>query len=320
MLFSKIIEKKFSEVLGRYDGDPSIKYNVLSDFPLLKADNFDIKADNNIMLKGYFYYYDEFKAENLIVFDHGIGAGHEAYLNEINYLAKNGFTVYAYDHTGCAKTKGQGILGFAQGINDLDHVLTALNNDERFKAVPRKIIGHSWGAYSCMNVCALHAEVSHVVSLAGFLSAKSLSEQYIPKPFLKYSVEVMDRERQHNPKYADMNAIDSLLKSKAKLLHLQSKDDIKVKFDLASEIMMDKLKDRPNTEFIILDGHNHDPQRTKAAKVANEEMLIELNKLNKKHKLDNKAAQDSFKAKYNWEQIYEQDPEIWSKIIAFLNN
>ena len=320
MLFSQIIEKKFAEVLGRYDGDPAIKYNVLSDFSTLNAQSYDIKADKDIMLKGYFYFYNEFDANKLIVFDHGIGAGHEAYLNEIEYLAKSGFTVYAYDHTGCASTAGKGILGFAQGVNDLDHVLTVLNNDERFKDVPRKIIGHSWGAYSCMNVSALHPEVSHIVSLAGFLSARSLSEQYIPKAFLKYSEEVMERERQHNPKYADMNAIDSLSKSKAKLLHLQSKDDIKVKFELSCAIMMDKLKDRPNTEFIVLDGHNHDPQRTKAAKVANEEMLVELNQLNKKHKLETKEAQDSFKAKYNWPQIYEQDQETWSKIINFLNN
>ena len=320
MLFSKIIEKKFAEVLGRYDGDPSIKYNHINDFENLKSETFDVKGDHNIMLKGKFYYYDEFKADKLIVFDHGIGAGHEAYLNEIEYLAKSGFSVYAYDHTGCALTMGEGILGFAQGINDLDHVLTTLKNDDRFKGLPLKIMGHSWGAYSCMNVCALHEEVSHVVSLAGFLSAKSLSEQYIPKAFLKYSKEVMDRERLHNPKYADMDAIDSLLKSKAKLLHLQSRDDVKVKFDLSCEIMMDKLKERPNTEFIVLDGHNHDPQRTKAAKIANEEMLNELNKLNKKNKLADKAAQESFKAKYNWNQIYEQDPEVWSKIINFLNN
>ena len=182
MLFSKIIKKKFDAVLGRYDGDPAIRYGELSDFPELKSQSFDIAGDNNVTLKGYFYFYDEMDPERLIVFDHGIGAGHLAYLREIEYLAKNGYTVYSYDHTGCVSTGGTGILGFAQGVNDLDHVLTALKNDARFANVPRKIMGHSWGGYSAMNVAALHPEVTHIVSFAGFLSAKSLVEQYIPKP------------------------------------------------------------------------------------------------------------------------------------------
>ena len=169
MLFSKIIKKKFDAVLGRYDGEIGIRYCVPSDFPQLKSESFDIEGDRNILLKGYFYYYDKLVPEKLIVYDHGIGQGHYAYLKEIDYLAKHGYTVYAYDHTGCANTKGEGILGFAQGVNDLDHVLNVINNDSRFKDVPRKIMGHSWGGYSCMNVAALHAEVSHVVFISWLL-------------------------------------------------------------------------------------------------------------------------------------------------------
>ena len=318
MLFSKIIEKKFDAVLGRYDGDPAIRYDCFEDFPNLKRESFDIKGDRDVMLNGFFYYYNKLEPENLIVFDHGIGAGHNAYLKEINYLAKNGYTVYSYDHTGCVLTGGEGILGFAQGVNDLDHVLTALNNDTRFAGMPRKLIGHSWGGYSAMNVCALHPEVSHIVSLAGFLSARSLIEQYIPKMFLKYSEEVMERERNHNPKYADMDARDSLKKSNAKLLHLQSKDDIKVKFELGTAPLRDALKDRAQTEFIVVDNKNHDPQRTEAASAANTAMLGELNSMRKKKQLETKVQCDEFKSSHNWDLITQQDPEIWNRILKFL--
>lgn len=316
MLFSKIIEKKFDAVLGRYDGEVGIKYPSQADFKELKYESYDILGDRNISLKGFFYYYGEFNANNLIVFDHGIGAGHFAYLNEINYLAKNGFTVYAYDHSGCALTKGEGILGFAQGVNDLDHVLNALNEDPRFKGQQRKLIGHSWGAYSCMNVTMLHSEVSHVVSLAGFISAKSLVEQYIPKAFLKYSKEVMDRERMHNPKYANLDARVSIKNSKAKLLHLQSHDDIKVKFELGCAALQEALADRKDTKFIILDHHNHDPQRTIEAEVANKAMLEALNKQRKK--LNSQAAINDFQAEFDWNLIYKQDDEVWAKILKFL--
>ena len=316
MLFSKIIKKKFDAVLGRYDGDPAFRYCSPSDFPELKVEPYDIEGDLNIMLKGAFYYLETLQPEKLIVFDHGIGAGHYAYLKEIDYLVKNGYTVYSYDHTGCVATGGRGILGFAQGINDLDHVLTALQKDARFSTVPRKLMGHSWGGYACMNVSALHPEVTHVVSLAGFLSARSLVEQYIPRAFLKYSQEVMCRERQHNPDYADMDARESLLKSRARLMHLQSRDDAKVKFALCCEPLSAALAGRPHTEFLVVDRKNHDPQRTEAAAAANNAMLSALQK--QKKGLKTPAQQAAFRSAYDWDQITEQDPAVWQKILTFL--
>ena len=318
MLFSKIIKKKFDAVLGRYDGDPAYHYDTVADFPDLSSQPFDMQGDRGVLLKGAFYYVGELQPEKLIVFDHGIGAGHLAYLKEIAYLARSGYTVYAYDHTGCVATGGSGILGFAQGINDLDHVLTALQQDSRFSKVPRMLIGHSWGGYACMNVSALHPEVTRVVSLAGFLSARSLVEQYIPKAFLKYSKEVMDREREHNPKYADMDARDSLLKSQTRLLHLQSKDDVKVKFELGCQPLTEALAGRPNTNFIVVDHKNHDPQRTEAAAATNTAMLKALEQKRKKHQLDTPAQLSAFQSAYDWDQITEQDPAVWEKILAFL--
>ena len=316
MLFSKIIEKKFAAVLGRYDGDPAIRYPVPTDFPELQRESYEIPGDHGVTLKGWIYSYGAVQPARLLVFDHGIGAGHLAYLKEIEYLARSGYSVLSYDHTGCVSTGGSGILGFAQGINDLDHVLTALNGDPRFAGASRKIMGHSWGGYACMNVAALHPEVTHVVSLAGFLSARALSEQYIPRPFLKYSEEVMDRERGHNPRYADMDARESLKKSQAKLMHLQSRDDVKVKFELGTEPLSKALEGRSDTEFVILERRNHDPQRTEAAEAANAAMLQDLNRRRKK--LTTEAQIREFQNGHDWDLITQQDPEIWARILDFL--
>ena len=320
MLFSKIIKKKFDAVLGRYDGDPAMYYFTLGDFPELKWEAFDIPGDRGVSLKGGFYYYEEFCPKKLVIFDHGIGAGHRAYLTEIDSLAKAGWTVYSYDHTGCVDTAGTGILGFGQGVNDLDHVLKALKADPRFAGVSFRLMGHSWGGYAAMNAAGLHPEVSHVVSLAGFLSAKSLVEQYIPKMFLKYSPEVMDRERQHNPSYADLDARESLQKSSAKLLYLQSLDDQKVKFSLGYEPLQAALGDRPNTEFVQLTGRGHDPQRTEAAAAANGRMLEQLTAQRKKKQLETPEQQEAFRKSQDWNAIAQQDPEIWERILGFLEN
>lgn len=315
MLFSKIIKKKFDAVLGRYDGDAARYYFSPEDFPEIKSESYDIIGARNVTLKGFLYYYGEMNPQKLVIFDHGIGAGYLAYFKEIEYLAHSGFTVFTYDHTGCVSTGGPGIQGFAQGINDLDHVVRSLKMDPRFHNVKFRIVGHSWGAYSAMNVTALHPEISHVVSLAGFLSARALVEQYIPKMFLKYSDEVMDRERQINPKYTDMDARDSLQRSTTALLHLQSKDDEKVKFELSYLPLYEALKDRPHTTFVTVDHKNHDPQRTVAAHLADKKMEED----EKAKKPVSKQEQKHFRDSHDWNAITEQDPEIWNKIIEFLN-
>ena len=170
-----------------------------------------------------------------------------------------------------------------------------------------------------MNVAQFHPEVTHIVSLAGFISARSLIEQYLPKFVMKYSDEVMDRERQHNPKYADLDARESLLKTKAKFLHIQSTDDTKVKFELGYEPLYNALKDRENTEFISVNNRNHDPQRTDAAEKASQQMVKSEEELLKKKKLSTKAEQESFKNSQNWNAIYEQDSVMWNKILEFLD-
>ena len=114
--------------------------------------------------------------------------------------------------------------------------------------------------------------MTHVVSLAGFLSARALNEQYIPKAFLKYSDEVMDRERQHYPNYEDMNALDSLKKYDCALFYIQSKEDQKVKFELGYEPLYNAFHDRKNTQFVAVENHGHDPQR-----LPNEEFKQDLN-------------------------------------------
>ena len=317
MLFSKIIKKQFDAVLGRYDGNPALCYFSPKDFPDIQVEPFSVEGDKGL-LHGNFYYYGTFQPQRFVVFDHGIGAGHLAYFKEIELLAKQGYTVYAYDHTGCVKSAGEGIYGFAQGVSDLDHVLTALLQDERFKTAKIKLVGHSWGGYSVMNVAALHPEVTHVVSLAGFLSAKTLIAQYLPNFVMRYLPEVLDRERQNNPTYADLDARDSLAVSKAHFMYLQSTDDPMVDYQKNYVPLFEALHARENTEFISLTEHGHSPQWTVSAVRACAAMQKELEILTKKKKLQTKKAQADFRNAQDWTAMTEQDLAIWNRIFAFL--
>ena len=339
MLFSNIIEKKFAQVLGRYEGNPEDYYFSPKDYPEIKTEPYDIMAESRktiehsikgkvvkvyvnkpTLLKGYLYYYGEINKDKLVVFDHGIGAGHLAYFKEIEYLASQGYTVCSYDHTGCVDSEGEGILGFAQGINDLDHVLNKLEADERFKDSKIRLVGHSWGGYNVMNIAMFHPSVSHVISLAGFVSARKLIEQYLPWFVKKYSNEVMDRERKLNPKYADLDARVSLKETDAKFFYVQSKDDHMINYDRGYEILKVALHDRENTLMFSEDNKKHDPQCTVRAVEANMKRIQEQEKLKKNHKLDTKAQQDEYRASFDWDALSELDPKIWDQIMDFLKN
>ena len=75
-----------------------MKYFTVDDFEDLENKEIEFKSNKGQTLKGYIYTnknVNEYKG--LIVFVHGMGAGHLSYTTEINTLAKAGFKVLAYD-------------------------------------------------------------------------------------------------------------------------------------------------------------------------------------------------------------------------------
>ncbi|MCR4645294.1 MAG: alpha/beta hydrolase, partial [Oscillospiraceae bacterium] len=68
-------------------------------------------------LQGYIYGLDNLDtdaAKGLIVFAHGIGAGHENYINQLMWFADRGWVVFAYDATGSCTSEGSGTVGLVQ--------------------------------------------------------------------------------------------------------------------------------------------------------------------------------------------------------------
>ena len=313
-----VVKKKIDDLLVRYDGILAAYYFSPLDFPEIKSEKFNVKGSKGI-LRGNFYFYDDFNADKFIIFDHGIGAGHLAYFKEIEYLARNGYTVYSYDHTGCVESDGDGIGGFAQGVCDLDHVVTAIENEKRFEGKDIKVMGHSWGGYSVMNVVSKHPEITHVVSLSGFISARSFIEMFLLEDEMKYIDKLMEEERSKNPEYADLNAIESLKNSKAKFLYVQSEDDNIVKYDKCEPVLKEALKDREGTYFVTMTGRGHNPQYMDEAVVALNKMQADLISLTEKNKLNSKKEQEDFKNSQDWDLITKQDDKLWDKIICFLD-
>ena len=94
----------------RCEGDENLKYLKAKNFDNLNALPVNFKSYKGQTLNGFLYScakVDSYKG--LIVFSHGMGAGHLAYTTEINYFAQKGYMVLAYDNTGTCTSEGKKI-------------------------------------------------------------------------------------------------------------------------------------------------------------------------------------------------------------------
>ncbi len=154
-----VIALKIMDATGvskRCEGNKKLKYLTAEDFENLNAKPVSFKSDKGQTLNGFIYNnknIDKYKA--VIVFSHGMGAGHLAYTTEINYFAQEGYLVLAYDNTGSCASEGKKLYGFAQGIIDLKYALSFVETQKHLKELPLLLLGHSWGAYSVCNVSAI---------------------------------------------------------------------------------------------------------------------------------------------------------------------
>ncbi len=161
----------------RCEGNENLKYFKAKNFDNLNARPVSFKSDNGQTLNGFFYSsakVEKYKA--LIVFSHGMGAGHLAYTTEINYFAQKGYLVLAYDNTGTCTSEGKKLKGLAQGIIDLSFALKYVSEREDLKEYPVLLAGHSWGAYSICNVQSLkpYVDIKGIAAFSPFDSMNRL--------------------------------------------------------------------------------------------------------------------------------------------------
>ena len=120
-------------------------------------------------MQGYFYYYNSFKPNRLIVFDHGMWSGHMGYMKEIEMLARHGYLVYSYDHTGCMESGGDFTNGFAQSLHDLDNCLSALEKLSELKDYEISVMGHKllyiFNMFRCLKIYVVTLRKLHKITL-----------------------------------------------------------------------------------------------------------------------------------------------------------
>ena len=313
------MEKQYrSNLFIRNDNPNGIFYFTAADFPGLIAQSYDFKSQMGHDLKGWFYYYQDPIPGRLVVFDHGMGNGHRAYLREIEQLAKAGFLVYSYDHTGCMESGGESTSGFAQSLKDLDACICAMKKEPALQNRSISVMGHSWGGFSTMNITALHPEITHVVSMSGFVSVRRMLEQTF-SGLLKGAVKTMyDLEKRTNPDYVDFDAVESLGKTNAKVLLIASSDDKIVHKTCHFDVLQSALSGKDNIRFLVTNNKGHNPSYTCDAVRYKDDFFSQFQKNVKKKKLETAAQQEAFMSAFDWVRMTEQDESVWDAIISHL--
>lgn len=319
MIFEKQIVNAFKGMMyTRCDDTETVFYFSASDFPGLHAEPYPFKSSEGNTLKGYIYHYDNPIPGRLIVFDHGFGGGHRAYMKEIEKLCKHGYTVFAYDHTGCMESEGATPGGMAHSLCDLDDCIKAIKADNRFEGVSISVMGHSWGAFSTLNISALHPEITHIVAMCGFVSVEDMVNATFSGLLKGYRKAIMALETESNPAFVKYNAVETLSHSKTKALLIYSEDDPMCK-KVHYDILEKGLKDKENVTLMLCNNKGHNPNYTDDAV----KILGEFGKARAKLARNKKAtAEDKaiFVASYDWDAMTVQDEAIWQKIFEHLDS
>ena len=319
MIFEKAILNAYkSNICIRQDGSPLLSYFSVADFQGLQRTPFNFEGNNGQKLQGYYYYYPSPKKDRLIIFDHGMGGGHDSYMKEIELIARRGYIVFSYDHTGCKESGGENSVGFAQSLCDLDHAINALRSAKEYADAKFTVIGHSWGGFASLNISALHPDIDSCVSLSGFIGVERMVEQFFSGILKLYRPSVLRLEREANPMYSLIDARKSLKDSSARILYIASDDDPVVKTEYHFNALRKALSDKKNFEFLLVHGKKHNPNYSSEAVIELGKMSAAMTEGIKKKSFETAEAADTFRNSWNWEKITEQDEELWEKIFDFI--
>ena len=319
MIFEKqIVESYRAMMFSRCDDTETVFYFSSDDFPGMKREKYHFRSSLGHKLKGNLYYRDGYREGKLVVFDHGFGSGHRAYMKEIDILTRAGYRVLAYDHTGCMSSGGDGARGLSQSLCDLNDCISAIKSDEVLSCLDISVIGHSWGAFSTMNIPALHPEISHIVAFSGFVSVADMIATFFPGILRGYRRAVVKLERETNSDFVEFNAVKTLSNSDTKALLIYSDNDVLCK-KKHYKILKAGLGEAKNVTLMLEKRKGHNPNYTEEAVIYLKDFLRKRSKLADSKNLTDEKKQ-AFVSSFDWHKMTEQDETVWAKILAHLES
>ena len=303
---SYVYKKQF---VCRYDQEVGVPYHSYSDFEgLIQEGNVFINS-SGVEIRYFYYYYDNYRTDKIILFLHGLGPGHASYLAEINELADRGYKILTLDYTGCGESKGKIMKSLNEPTRDVVDLLNYLRLD-----TPVVLVGHSLGGFTALNILNLRNDITKAVILSGFLTIESelgaqIKSGFIRKHILKYESKV-------EPDYFKIDNINFLRNTNDDIFFIQSDDDQMVPYSIALKVVEEI--NNPHIKTLRVSNKKHNPNYTlKAVQYMNDIFGKYYYLINKKEIRTDEERIAYFKD-VSLDQLVEQDQEIISAICDFI--
>ena len=306
-LVSYLYKKHF---VCRYDKEVGVPYYCASDFKELHEEVFTFTNSKGIELKYFYFYYDNYKEDKIVLFLHGLTCGHAAYFAEIDALARRGFKVLTLDYTGCGDSKGKCLGSLNTPTRDVNELLEYLKLDK-----PIVLVGHSLGGYTTLNTISLREEIKKAVVLSGFLTIKSIGDAIIKNNF--FVKRILKYENKLYPNYKDLNNIDYLSKTTDDIFFIQSDDDTMVPCRIGLEVV--EAIDNPHIKKLKFTGRKHNPNYTDSAIQYMNEVFGNYYYLIKQKEIKSNEDKINYFKDVSLAKLVEQDEALFDQIADFIN-
>lgn len=250
----------YESVFGHRYEVPRV-YDV-EDFPGLKCTSYDVISDKGQRLDAYNYYREDQEIKGVVIISHGFGGGgQELFMPFADIFAQNGYYAFAYDCTGYDLSEGNAMGGLAQGVIDLDHVISFVESRDEFKGLPILLFGHSWGGYCVGAVLNLHPEVNAVCELSGFNRSTDLFKSqglyivgpviYPMMPFITIYDDLKFGEA------ASYTSVAGFANTDAPIMVIHSEDDDVVPIEYGYDVYYEEYGDDPRFTFVRYEDLGH---------------------------------------------------------------
>ena len=315
----------------RCEGDKNFKYFTAEDYPDLNAVKVEIPTKKNTkkksdsLLTGYIYSCgncDEDKG--IIIFSHGMGAGHFAYTGLIREFCLKGYKVLGFDNTGTVLSSGGCLMGMPRGAVDLCSAIDFVTARDEFKNSDVFLMGHSWGGAS---VCRALGRRSGIKAAAVFspynnefkLLCSSAARQAGSKAasavgfFLSLGafIDFGTLALRHNVSYLKKSGVPVLA------FHGDADESVELKNSVAYAAEKMGLS---NVEAVILKGRGHNVYQTAESEKYLSEVFAKAQNIEAVYKGNiRKDVYDDFFGRIDYELMTRIDSDIVEKTDKFFS-
>ena len=305
-IISKTYIKKF---VGRYDKIVGVPYHSYTDFKGLKQESFSFNNSKGIEIHCFYYFYDNYQKDKIVLFCHGLGPGHVSYLADIDALARRGYKVLTLDYRGCGESKGPYLGSLSAPTRDVMDLLNYLKLDQQII-----LIGHSLGGFTALKVASLRKDISKVVVFAPIVTIRPMVYSAAKSKFITHFV--LRYENKVEKEYDSIDLPKYLGNTEDNILFMQSSDDPIVPYE--SSLKVAEEKHNPHIQIVKFDKRGHNPNYTDEAVRYMREVFDEYYRLMAQKKMETDEDKIAFFKDKSLEKMTEQDEAVFDKIKSFI--